>query len=511
MSGRTQVVYQKIEHARWRLPAHKGKLNCLHVRTITSNEGKPQNRVYTGGDDGVVKVWGGKDGRILLKINGASSSPITCITFAHSCIFIANGHGEIIRFDANGTPQRKWKAHERKVTCFQVVNQKRVFSGSLDCKVKLFSENSEVLRQFPSDPDDCREGILQLQVVPGNLLFTASDAGVIRVYNMKQELLKTLRTSSLEGVPIRSMHIQTCNNKISVFIGNNIRLTTWYLTLTEDECKNSSIKVDAVKALEGRITSGYITALRSVFVNPLKTKEPTVFLASNCGDIFLYIPTTKIEAAAQGKAFVEAQKFKSYTFKDSHSPIHCIGYAGSRLYAGTTAGNLLMWKEPYNMTRLLSVCSGQSDEHPYNNNVSTTKKIVRVSETPSCEIPVQAPNHDNLMQQVTNQAMLLDLSAPSHIEHTTDTTNNLISLLDSSTSDLMNLPSFDVPLTVVPTSPAVPTNPKCCICHDRSKDSALYECGHACVCFECGNKLVVTGATCPVCSVGVSDCLKFYQ
>lgn len=44
----------------------------------------------------------------------------------------------------------------RKVTCFQIVNHGRVFSGSLDCKVKLFSEEAEVLRQFPSNPNDCK-------------------------------------------------------------------------------------------------------------------------------------------------------------------------------------------------------------------------------------------------------------------------------------------------------------------------------------------------------------------
>lgn len=77
-----------------------------------------------------------------------------------------------------------------------------------------------------------REGILQLQVVPGNLIFTASSAGVIRVYNMRQELVKILRTSSLEGVPIRSMQILTSNTKISVFIGNNSRLTTWFVFFT---------------------------------------------------------------------------------------------------------------------------------------------------------------------------------------------------------------------------------------------------------------------------------------
>src|SRR3990167_6057019 len=95
---------------------------------------------------------------------------------------------------------------------------------------------------------------------------------------MRQELLKLLRTNSLDGIALKSMHILTAKDKISVYCANGTRLVVWYLTKVVDEFDDPNIQVDAVKAVEGRVGSGNINALIPVFTNPLNTKEPTVYL-----------------------------------------------------------------------------------------------------------------------------------------------------------------------------------------------------------------------------------------
>lgn len=84
MASRPHVVYAKSEHARWRLAGHKGKVSCMFVKTVGGPEGTTLTRLYTGGVDGCIRVWDGKDGRIILKISGASTSAITCITYVLS-------------------------------------------------------------------------------------------------------------------------------------------------------------------------------------------------------------------------------------------------------------------------------------------------------------------------------------------------------------------------------------------------------------------------------------------
>ena len=110
---------------------------------------------------------------------------------------------------------------------------------------------------------------------------------------MRQELLKLLRTNSLDGIALKSMHILTAKDKISVYCANGTRLVVWYLTKVVDEFDDPNIQVDAVKAVEGRVGSGNINALIPVFTNPLNTKEPTVYLATSSGLVYLYLPTTK--------------------------------------------------------------------------------------------------------------------------------------------------------------------------------------------------------------------------
>ena len=142
---------------------------------------------------------------------------------------------------------------------------------------------------------------------------------------MNVNLLKVLRTSSLEGVALRNMQVLVSGQKVSVFLAHGTRLTTWYLTLLD-----GSIQVDAVKALEGRVESGTASALLAIFANPLRSKEPAALIGSTCGDIYLYIPTTQMQAATQRGQFVEAQRFKSYTFKDSGSAILHVAASGGR-------------------------------------------------------------------------------------------------------------------------------------------------------------------------------------
>ena len=99
----------------------------------------------------------------------------------------------------------------------------------------------------------CREPILSLKAISANLLFTGSDQGVIRIYNLRQELIRVLKTSSLTGVPLNLMEVIHANNKVSIICAHKTYLTMWYLTLEKDNFGEYDIIVDAVKTISSRM------------------------------------------------------------------------------------------------------------------------------------------------------------------------------------------------------------------------------------------------------------------
>jgi Zinc finger, C3HC4 type (RING finger) len=51
----------------------------------------------------------------------------------------------------------------------------------------------------------------------------------------------------------------------------------------------------------------------------------------------------------------------------------------------------------------------------------------------------------------------------------------------------------------------------CLICLDRSADTAMYQCGHMCLCYPCGMQIRQRGAHCPVCRAPVRDIIRIYR
>ena len=98
-----------------------------------------------------------------------------------------------------------------------------------------------------------REPILALKAISANLLFTASDKGVIRVYNLRQELVKVLKTSSLVGVPLNLVEFVHVNDKVSIICAHKTYLTMWYLSLKTDNFGEQELFVDAVKTISSRL------------------------------------------------------------------------------------------------------------------------------------------------------------------------------------------------------------------------------------------------------------------
>ncbi|XP_061645137.1 E3 ubiquitin-protein ligase NEURL1-like [Phyllopteryx taeniolatus] len=66
-----------------------------------------------------------------------------------------------------------------------------------------------------------------------------------------------------------------------------------------------------------------------------------------------------------------------------------------------------------------------------------------------------------------------------------------------------------------PSSPHSPSYPQvtddCAICCDDAADTALYDCGHLCLCYRCALKLKQDQATCPICRKPIRDVIKTYR
>lgn len=52
---------------------------------------------------------------------------------------------------------------------------------------------------------------------------------------------------------------------------------------------------------------------------------------------------------------------------------------------------------------------------------------------------------------------------------------------------------------------------QCVICIDRSVDTVLYQCGHMCVCHQCGLQLKMEGHKCPMCRAPIRDIIRAYK
>ena len=52
---------------------------------------------------------------------------------------------------------------------------------------------------------------------------------------------------------------------------------------------------------------------------------------------------------------------------------------------------------------------------------------------------------------------------------------------------------------------------KCIICLDKDTDTVLYQCGHMCLCYTCGEQLKQREAHCPMCRAPVKDIIRTYR
>lgn len=83
MSGRPPVVYNKSIPFKWKARGHGGKVGAICARTIPGigTNGTAGAHVFTGGADGIIRVWDQK-GRIICETTNVSTA-ITCMRFSN--------------------------------------------------------------------------------------------------------------------------------------------------------------------------------------------------------------------------------------------------------------------------------------------------------------------------------------------------------------------------------------------------------------------------------------------
>jgi len=72
-------------------------------------------------------------------------------------------------------------------------------------------------------------------------------------------------------------------------------------------------------------------------------------------------------------------------------------------------------------------------------------------------------------------------------------------------------PVINQPTLFNPQRSAPVASGQCVICIDRSIDTVLYQCGHMCVCNQCGLQLKIDGHHCPMCRAPIRDVIRAYQ
>jgi WD40 repeat protein len=77
----------------------------------------------------------------------------------------------------------------------------------MDGSVILWAADGQVLRTFRKDV--AAAGVLAMQVTQSNLLYTATEYGLIDIWDMSGACIKSITTRSIENMPIRCMAVTT--------------------------------------------------------------------------------------------------------------------------------------------------------------------------------------------------------------------------------------------------------------------------------------------------------------
>ena len=55
-------------------------------------------------------------------------------------------------------------------------------------------------------------------------------------------------------------------------------------------------------------------------------------------------------------------------------------------------------------------------------------------------------------------------------------------------------------------------NSECAVCLERAADSALYTCGHMCMCYSCAKEIIrKPKPLCPICRQPILDVIKIFR
>ncbi len=127
----TRVLDHRSVSYHWRLNAHRGAVNCVWVRVVPETN---LQRIYTGGDDGSLRVWDHK-GNVVMEMTG-HTAPIHALFYANGkvlplsflssrflwlpvsrSLFLVSRHGTESRKTRKKTRQDGRKVPPARLTC----------------------------------------------------------------------------------------------------------------------------------------------------------------------------------------------------------------------------------------------------------------------------------------------------------------------------------------------------------------------------------------------------------
>lgn len=146
--SRSPEVRRRLRGTRWLAYAKK----WIQPKTLVGHSGSVRalavgldDKVYTGSDDGTVRVWSLNDSfRVPVKVFHCFPSAVSAIAVGHDGkLYTGSQHIVHVRvWSTPSTPPMRLQGHQSGVTALAVGHDGKVYSGSTDTTVRVWSADS---------------------------------------------------------------------------------------------------------------------------------------------------------------------------------------------------------------------------------------------------------------------------------------------------------------------------------------------------------------------------------